>query len=69
MMHGVGVNRMAREFVRDVEEGFRGTEVKAGLLKWAADIEDVTEPLETMARAVARTHVQTGYSRASWANR
>lgn len=59
-MWGVGVNQMAREFVRDIEEGFRGTSVRAGILKCAADFEGVTAPLETMARAVARAHVKTG---------
>ncbi|MBM4203957.1 MAG: phosphotriesterase-related protein [Gammaproteobacteria bacterium] len=59
-MWGVGVNQMAREFVRDIEEGFRGTGVRAGILKCAADFEGVTAPLETMARAVARAHVKTG---------
>jgi phosphotriesterase-related protein len=59
-MQRVGVDQMAREFVRDIEEGFRDTDVKAGLLKCAADFEGVTAPLETMARAVARAHVRTG---------
>ena len=59
-LRGIGVNQMKREFVRDIEEGFRGTDIKAGLLKCAADFEGVTEPLETMARAVARAHVDTG---------
>lgn len=59
-MWGVGVNQMAREFIRDIEEGFRGTAVRAGILKCAADFEGVTGPLETMARAVARAHAQTG---------
>ena len=59
-MWGVGPNQMAREFVRDIEEGFRGTDIKAGMLKCAADFEGVTAPLETMARAVARAHVETG---------
>lgn len=59
-LQGVSANQMAREFVRDVEEGFRGTDVKAGILKCAADSEGVTSELETMARAVARAHVQTG---------
>ena len=59
-MHGVGPNQMAREFVRDIEEGFRGTDVKAGLLKCAADFEGVTPMLEVMARAVARAHKETG---------
>ncbi len=57
---GVGVNQMAREFVRDIQEGFRGTSIKAGMLKCAADFEGVTPPLETMARAVARAHRETG---------
>lgn len=59
-LRGVGVNQMKREFLRDIEEGFRGTDIKAGLLKCAADFEGVTEPLEIMARAVARAHVETG---------
>ena len=59
-LRGVGPNQMAREFVRDVVEGFRGTDIKAGLLKCAADIDGVTPPLETMARAVARAHRETG---------
>ena len=59
-MWGVGVNQMAREFIRDIEEGFRGSAVRAGILKCAADFEGVTAPLEIMARAVARAHVATG---------
>lgn len=59
-MLGVGANQMADEFIRDINEGFRGTDVKAGMLKCAADFEGVTAPLETMARAVARAHLQTG---------
>ncbi len=57
---GVSANQMAREFIRDIEEGFRGTDIKAGILKCAADFEGVTEPLEVMARGVARAHVETG---------
>ena len=57
---GVSANQMAREFIRDIEEGFRGTEIKAGILKCAADFENVTPPLEVMARAVARAHCETG---------
>lgn len=59
-LRGVSVNQMKRAFIRDIEEGFRGTDIKAGILKCAADAEGVTEPLETMARAVARAHVETG---------
>lgn len=57
---GVSANQMAREFIRDIEEGFRGTEIKAGILKCAADFEGVTTQLEIMTRAAARAHVETG---------
>jgi phosphotriesterase-related protein len=59
-LNGVSANQMAKEFTRDVEEGFRGTDIKAGILKCAADFEGVTPDLETMARAIARTHLATG---------
>jgi phosphotriesterase-related protein len=59
-LRGVGPRQMSREFIRDLEEGFRGTDVKAGLLKCAADRDGVTPELEVMARAVARAHVATG---------
>ncbi len=59
-IRSVSPNQMAREFVRDIEEGFRGTDIKAGLLKCAADFQGVTAELEIMARAVARAHNATG---------
>ena len=34
-LHGVGANRMADEFIRDLTEGFHGTDIKAGMLKCA----------------------------------
>jgi predicted metal-dependent phosphotriesterase family hydrolase len=34
-LRGVGASQMAREFIRDVREGFRGTDIKAGLLRSA----------------------------------
>ena len=59
-IRNVSPKQMAREFVRDIEEGFRGTDVKAGVLKCAADFQGVTPDLEIMARAVARAHNETG---------
>ena len=59
-LRGVSPNQMAREFIRDVEEGFRGTGVKAGILKCAADFQGVTPDLELMTRAVSRAHNETG---------
>ena len=59
-LSGVSPNQMAREFVKDIEEGFRGTGIKAGILKCAADFQGVTVDLELMARAASRAHVETG---------
>ncbi len=59
-LSGVSANQMAEEFIRDAEEGFRGTNIRAGLLKCAADFQGVTPDLEVMARAVARAHKATG---------
>jgi phosphotriesterase-related protein len=59
-LHGVGPNQMAKEFIRDIEAGFWGTDIRAGLLKCAADREGVTPMLEVMARAVSRAHLATG---------
>ena len=59
-LRGVSPNQMAREFIKDVDTGFRGTDIKAGILKCAADFQGVTEDLELMARAVSRAHLETG---------
>ena len=59
-LRGVSPNQMAREFVKDIEEGFRGTGIKAGILKCAADFQGVTVDLELMARAASRAHNETG---------
>ena len=59
-MRGVSADQMARLFIRDVEEGFGDTGIKAGILKSAADSDGVTPELEVMARAAARAQLQTG---------
>lgn len=59
-LSGVSPNQMAREFIKDIEDGFRGTGIKAGILKCAADFQGVTVDLELMARAASRAHVETG---------
>ena len=51
-LNGVGPNQMAAEFIRDIEEGFRGTDIKAGVLKCAADFDGVT-PVPSDAAACA----------------
>jgi phosphotriesterase-related protein len=47
-------------FVREIEEGIAGTNIKAGILKSAADYGGVTADGEIMLRAVARAHCRTG---------
>jgi len=54
------VDAMAAHFVADLQGGVQGTDIKAALLKCAADAPGVTENVEKIHRAVARASVQTG---------
>jgi len=47
-------------FVRDIEVGVAGTDIKAGILKSAADYGGVTPDGEIMLRSIARAHCLTG---------
>ena len=58
-LSGVTVDRLARAFIRDIQEGIAGTNIKAGILKGASDIAGVLPGEETVLRAVARAHHQT----------
>src|SRR5215210_6933522 len=51
---------MADLFVHDIEEGIRGTGIKAAFIKCAADEPGVTENIEKVHRATARASVRTG---------
>ncbi len=51
---------MVSMFVRDIEEGIQGTEVRAGILKCATDAQGMTPGVERVLRAVARAHRLTG---------
>ncbi len=51
---------IAAMYVREIEEGIEGTGIKAGLIQDASDRGGVTQPPETVLRAAARTHKQTG---------
>ena len=53
------VDQLAQLFIREVQEGIAGTDIKAGILKGASDISGVTEREEHVLRAVARAHLQT----------
>ncbi|MBW2085113.1 MAG: phosphotriesterase-related protein [Deltaproteobacteria bacterium] len=57
---GVSADQMAGMFIREIEQGISGTDIKAGLLKSASDILGVTPDAEIMLRGVARAHLRTG---------
>lgn len=56
---GASANQLAQLFIREIQEGVAGTDIKAGILKSASDISGVTPGEETILRAVARAHLQT----------
>jgi phosphotriesterase-related protein len=47
-------------FVHDIEQGIKGTEIKAAFVKCAADEPGVNERVEKVHRAAARAAVRTG---------
>jgi phosphotriesterase-related protein len=51
---------MVTDFVRDIVEGIGTTGVKAAFLKCCVEAYGLTPGVERIARAVARTHVETG---------
>jgi phosphotriesterase-related protein len=51
---------MVTDFTRDIIEGIGTTGVKAAFLKCCVEAHGLTPGVERIARAVARTHVQTG---------
>ncbi|MFC2035431.1 phosphotriesterase [Chloroflexota bacterium] len=55
----VSPDQFARVFIRDIQEGIAGTNVKAGLLKGASDMAGVTPAEEIILRALARAHHKT----------
>lgn len=54
------IDELAEFFIKDIEEGIQGTGINAGFLKCSADEPGVTEGVETVHRAVARAHNETG---------
>ena len=51
---------MVTDFSRDITEGIGDTGVKAAFLKFALETPEPSPGIERIARAVARTHVETG---------
>jgi phosphotriesterase-related protein len=56
---GVSADQLAQVFIREIEQGISGTNIKAGILKSASDMAGVTPEEETILRAVARAHLKT----------
>lgn len=50
---------LAGLFLRDIEQGLEGTDVKAGCLKCCVDKPGLTPDVEAVLRGVARAHVQS----------
>ena len=55
-----GPEPMVEMFVRDIEQGMAGTDIKAAILKCATDEPGVTPGVERVLRAVAQAHRRTG---------
>jgi phosphotriesterase-related protein len=53
-------DQIAEIFVRDIEQGMQGTDVKAAFIKCAADEPGITPNVEKLHRAAARACLQTG---------
>ncbi|GAA1267197.1 phosphotriesterase [Sphaerisporangium rubeum] len=51
---------MIEDFTRDITDGIADTGVKAAFLKCVVESKGMTEGVERICRAVARTHVRTG---------
>lgn len=56
---GVSADQLAEVFIREIEQGISGTNIKAGILKSASDMEGVTPEAEIVLRAVARAQLKT----------
>jgi phosphotriesterase-related protein len=55
-----GPDFLAELFIHDLEQGIQGTEIKAALIKCAADEAGVNRRLEDVHRAAARASLHTG---------
>lgn len=55
-----GTDFIAELFVHDLQQGIQGTEIKAALIKCAADEAGVNRRIEKVHRAAARAGLQTG---------
>ncbi len=56
----VSADQLSQVFVREIEQGIAGTDIRAGILKSASDVGGVTAQAEMVLRATARAHHRTG---------
>lgn len=54
------VDELTARFVADIETGMDGTDARAGLVKAAANLNEISPAEEKLYRAAVRTHLQTG---------
>ncbi|MEK3793496.1 phosphotriesterase [Paenibacillus sp. FSL R7-0204] len=54
------IDYLAELFIRDIEVGIQNTEIKAGFIKCATDVQGITPNVEKIIRAAARAHKRTG---------
>lgn len=54
------IDYLAELFIRDIEVGIQNTEIKAGFIKCATDVQGITPDVEKIIRAAARAHKRTG---------
>ena len=59
-LEGVSPDLLAKAFIREIEVGIAGTDIKAGILKSASDLDGVSPGAEVMLKAIARAHHETG---------
>ena len=60
IVRGVTPDQLARAFIRDIEVGLDGTDIKPGVIKVATTEEGVTSANEVVLRAAARASNHTG---------
>lgn len=63
--NGATADQLAKSFVREIEMGIEGTEVKAGVIKVATDVQHIVDdklakPNELVLRAASRASIITG---------
>lgn len=56
---GISPDQLAELFMREIEQGIAGTNIKAGILKSASDLMGVTREQEVVLRGVALAHLRT----------